>query len=462
VAISKEITRLEKSRVKLSVTVDKDEVRTQYDDLLNKYTNTLQIPGFRKGKAPKNVLERKFGDAFKEEALGHIIENSLTGILEDESLLREDRPLPYSAPELEDKPSLALDSDLSFSVIYEVLPKVTVGTWKGLEIEAPDVSITDEDIDRELETIRERNAIIQDKDDGDGAEKGDVVTINYLELSDSGEIIPGTEREDFVFTLGTEYNIYKIDDEMIVMKKGEIKEIEKTFPADFSDPELAGKTKKIRVTLKELKKKNLPDLDDDFAQDVDEKYKNLEDLKNSIRDRLTKELDRRLREIKLNALLEKIMEHTPVEVPESMVRVELDSRWRNMARQFNAAPEELLKLMTASGRSFDDIQEELRPGAIQALHSRLIVETLMEDLHLEVSEEETEKEMQVIAESTGSSLEEVKKYYEQEQVKLYLQEDIKEKKLFDILLKENTVKKGKQEKYLDIIDPNHNHNHNHG
>jgi trigger factor len=249
---------------------------------------------------------------------------------------------------------------------------------------------------------------------------------------------------------------------MTGMKKGEIKEVEKTYPADFSDPELAGKTKKIRVTLKELKKKILPDLDDDFAQDVDEKYKTLEDLKNSIRDRLTKDLDRRLREIKLNALLEKIMELTPVEVPESMVRVELDSRWRNLARQFNIPPEELLKHTAASGKSYDDILEEWRPVAIKSLHSRLIVETLMEDLHLEVSEEETAKEMESMAESTGSSLEEVKKYYEQEQERLYLQEDIKEKKLFEILLAENTVKKGKQEKYLDLIDHNHDHNHNHG
>jgi trigger factor len=457
VAVSKEITRLEKSRVKLTVTVGKDDVRTQYDDLLIKYSKSIQIPGFRKGKAPRNVLERKFGEALKEEALGTIIEHSITGIFEDESLAREDRPLPYSTPEIEDRPSFALDKDMGFSVVYDVLPKITVGTWKGLEIEAPDVSITEEDIGRELETIRDRNAIVQDKDDGDGAEKDDVVTINYLELSPSGEIEPGTEREDFVFTLGTGYNIYKIDDEMIGMKKGEIREIEKTYPADFSEAELAGKTKKIQVTLKELKKKILPDLDDDFAQDVDEKYKTLEDLKNSIRDRLGKELDRHMREIKLNALLEKIMENTPVEIPESMIRIELDSRWRNLARQFNTPPEELMKIMSTAEQSYDNIMAEWRPSAIKALHSRLIVETLMEDLHLEVSDEETEKEIESMAESTGSSMEEVKKYYEQEQVKVYLQEDIKEKKLFDILLTETKVKKGKQEKYLDLITPNHTH-----
>jgi trigger factor len=460
VAITKEITRLEKSRVKLTVTVDKDEVRTQYDALLTKYSKSLQIPGFRKGKVPKNILERKFKDALTGEALGTIIENSIGGIFDDENFPREDRPLPYSTPQVEDKPALALGEDLNFSVTYDIFPKIAVGTRKGLTVEAPDISITGEDISRELEMIRERNAIVQDKDEDASAEKTDVVTINYAELSPSGEVESGTEREDFVFTLGTGYNMYKIDDELAGMKKDEIRDLEKTYPADFPEAVLAGKTKKIRVTLKELKKKTLPDLDDDFAQDVDEKFKTLEDLKNNIRDRLTKDLERRLREIKLNALLEKIIENTPVEIPESMIRIELDSRWRNMARQFNTSPEDLMKLIGSSGRSYEDILEEWRPSAVKALHSRLIVETLMEDLHLEVSEEETEKEMQSMAEATSSPLEEVKKYYEQEQVKLYLQEDIKEKKLFDILLTENTVNKGKKERYLDLIE--HNHTHNHG
>jgi trigger factor len=459
VAITKEITQLEKSRVKLTVTVDKDEVRTQYDALLTKYSKTLQIPGFRKGKVPKNILERKFGDVLTGETLGTIIENSVGGIFEDETFPRENRPLPYSTPEVEDKPALALGKDLNFSVTYDVLPRITVGAWKGLTVEAPDVSVNDEDISRELEAIRERNAIVQDKDEDAAAEKNDIVTIDYAELSPSGETEPGTGREDFVFTLGSGYNMYKIDDEIVGMKKDETRDIEKTYPADFPETVLAGATKKIRITLKALKKKTLPDLEDDFAQDVDEKFKTLEDLKNSVRDRLTRDLDRRLREIKLDALLEKIMEHTPVEIPESMVRVELDSRWRNLARQFNTSPEDLMKIIGASGRSYEDVLEEWRPNAVRALHSRLIVETLMEDLRLEVSEEETEKEMQSMAEATGSSLEDVKKYYEQEQAKFYLQENIKERKLFDMLLAENIVNKGKKERYLDLIEHNHSHNH---
>jgi trigger factor len=454
VAVTKEITRLEKSNVKLSLTVPRDEVRAQYQDLLKDYTKNVQMPGFRKGKVPQNVLERKFGESLKTEALGRIIEWAVAEVFKDENLPREERPLPYSTPQLQDEPRLDFDADLCFSVTYDVLPKVQVGRWKGLEIEAPDAEITDEDLNRELEEIRERNAIVLDRDDGAASGKGDVVTVNYREIGENGEALPNSEREDFVFTLGSGYNIYQFDDEISGMKKGETIEFTKTFPADFADPALAGQTKKIRVTLTALKEKKLPDLDDDLAQDVDEQYTTLDDLKNSIRERLSKNLERRLRDIKINKLLEQIMESTPVILPESMVRAELDGRLRNMARRFNISAEELIKILSHTEDGPGIIEKEWRPNAEKALHSRLIVETLMEEQKLEDSGEEIEKYLETMAAETGTSLDEMKKYYEADDMTEYLREDIKERKLFDMLLAENTVKTGAKAKYLDLVANN--------
>jgi trigger factor len=454
VAISKEITRLEHSSVKLTVTVDKDDVGAQYDELLSGYSKNLQIPGFRKGKAPKEVLERKFGATLKEEALGRIIEKSITKIFEDESFSRTDKPLPYSTPQVGDEPSFSLGSDLSFSVTYDVMPSVKVETWKGLTVEAPDAEVSDEDINRELEAIRDRNAIVQDKDDGEAALKDDVVTVDYQELSEAGKPLDATKREDFVFTLGSGYNLYKFDDEVAGMKKGETKDIEKTYPGDFADKDLAGRTIKLRITLTALKKKILPELDDDFAQDVDEKFKTLEDLKVNIKERFSRNLDKRLRDIKLNNLLEKIMQGVPVEIPESMIRIELESRWRNLARRFNTSPEDLLKIMGASGKTAEEISAEWRPDVLKALHSRLIVESLMEELGLEAADNEMEKEYEKMAEESGQPIEDIKKYYEQDNMRMYLKEEIKERKLFDLLLAENTIKKGKKEKYLDLVGTN--------
>jgi trigger factor len=454
VTVNKELTRLEHSSVKLAFTVGKDDVRSQYDEVLSNYRKNIQIPGFRKGKVPQEVLVRKFGDALKAEVMGTIIEKSVSETFEDESFARGDRPLPYSTPQVQDEPSLDPEKDFTFSVVYDVLPKVTVGTWKGLEAEAPQVEITEEDINRELETVRERNAIVIDRDEDAGAEKGNVATINYGELDDKGELIPGSERQDFVFTIGTGYNVYKLDDDILGMKNGETREVVRTYPEDEADSTLAGKTVKLRVTLTALKARKLPDLDDDLAQDVDEKYHTLEDLKNNIRETLARNLEDRLRGIKINNLLEKIVADTPVDIPESMIRVELESRWRNFARRFNTSPEELKKSMDQNGQGSEAIQEGWRPMAVKALHSRLIVETLIEDLKLEAGDEEVAGEIERLAAGDNAAAEDIKKYYEQETMKEYLKEDIKERKLFDILLSENTIKTGKKENYLDLLSNN--------
>jgi trigger factor len=453
VVVTKEITKLEHSSVKLTLTVGKDDVRSEYDALLAEYAKNVQIPGFRKGKAPKNVLVRKFGDAFKEEVLGKVIEKSTAQVFEDESFPKENRPLPYSSPQIEDKPSLDPEQDLQFSLVYDVFPKVQVGQWQDLEVEIPDVSISDEDLNRELEAVRERNAFVQDKDDGEEAALGDVVTVNYCETDGKGEALAETERQDFVFTLGSLYNPYKFDDELKGMKKGETREFEKTWPADSDDKELAGKTKKLRVTLTVLKVKRLPELDDELAQDVDEKFSTLEDLKNDIRERLNKDLDNRLRGIKISRLLERVVENTPAEIPESMIRLELDSRWKNLARRFDTDAEGLYKKLGGADAA-RTIIDKWKPDAKLALHSRLIVETLIEDLKLEASDEETDREIETRAASAGGSAGEVRKFYEQEQAREYLKEEIKEQKFYDRFLLENTIKPGKKEKYLDLISNN--------
>jgi trigger factor len=436
------------------VKVGKDDVRSEYDELVSDYSKNIQIPGFRKGKVPKAVLIRKYADSLKEETLGKIIEKAIGSVFEDETFPQEDRPLPYSSPRLEDDPALDLDADLTFSVVYDVLPQFTVGQWKGLEVEVPDAALADEDLNRELEAVRERNAIVLDKDDEAEAAQGDVVTVNYCELTDAGEPLAGTEREDFVFTLGSGYNLYRFDDEITGMKKGESRDIEKTYGEDFETADLAGKTKKIRVTLTALKERQLPDLDDELAQDVDEKFKTLEDLKTNIRERLAKNLNRRLRDITINKLLEKIMENTPVDIPESMIRIELDSRWRNLARRFNVSTGDLAKMTAKSGEGAASLQEEWRPEAVKALHSRLIVESLIRDQNWEITDEDVEKEYETMAADSAVSPEELKKYYEQENMKEFLKEEIKERRLFDLLLAENTVKAGKKENYLDLVENN--------
>ena len=447
--ITNEITRLEKSSVNLSVTIGKEDVNSEYNELISTYLKSAQLPGFRKGKVPRDVIIRKFGDALKGEVLGKIISKAMETIFEGDLIPKEDKPLPYSTPSLKEEPNLDLENDLRFSVVYDVLPIVRVEKWQGLEVEVFDVSANEEDVKRELETIRERNSIVLDKNEGECAANGDVVTVNYSELDDSGRILANSEREDFTFTLGTGLNVFQFDDEIAGMNKGETKEFSKTFPEDHKD--FPGRTKKLKVTLTAIKIKKLPDLDDDLAQDVDDKYKTLEDLKNHIRERLSNQVDQISRNLKINKILDKLMEATPVDIPESMLRAEMDSRWKNLARELNTSADGLYKMMGNSPEKAGSIIESWRPESVKALHSRLIINAIMEDLKLEVSEDEAKKEFEKFSLENMGGNEDAEKYYSSEGMKDFLIENVKERKFFDILLEKNIFKTGEKKNYIDMV-----------
>jgi trigger factor len=454
VAVTKEITRLEKSNVKLTLTIPKEDVLSQYQDMVKEYTKNVQIPGFRKGKVPQNVLERKFGEALKEEAMSKIVEKAFGEVFEDENLPKDEKPLPYSYPQMDDKPKFDLDQDLSFSLIYDVLPKVAVNQWKGLDVEVDGAEITEADMARELEEVRDRNAFVLDRDEGAQAQNGDIVTVNYCEIGENGETLPDAKRDDFAFTLGSKNNIYQFDDDIVGMKKDETREFNKTYPEDDKTTPNAGKTIKLKVTLTALKEKRLPDLDDELAQDVDEKFKTLDDLKGSIRTRLEKSLLLRMKDLKINKLLEKIMENTPIILPESMVKAELEGRLRNMTKRFGVDTNTILRMLSKDGKNIDSVMDDWRPQVEKSLQSRLIVETLIDEQHFEVSDDEIEKEMEKIAADTNGELDEVKKQYAERDAREYLIDSIKEYKFYEVLLAENTIKTGQKVNYLDLMGNN--------
>jgi len=221
-----------------------------------------------------------------------------------------------------------------------------------------------------------------DKSEGAPVVKNDVVTIDYAELDASNMIIRDTARQNFVFTVGSGENIYKIDDDLIGMKIGDTKIVTKSFPSDFKNPELQGRTVTISVTVTKIKEKKLPELDDDFAQDVNEKYKTLAELTADIKKSLEKNLEKRLKELKVNAILEQTLLTTPIDLPESMIRLELESRWRNLARSFNASEDQLLSMVQSIGKSYEDMLAEWRPDVEKSLKMHLIVEALIRDLVL--------------------------------------------------------------------------------
>ena len=445
--VTKEITKLENSAVKLTVTIAKKDVAAEYNESIAKYAKNIQIPGFRKGKVPVSVLERKYGEMLKADAAAELIEKALGEVFES----IDEKPLPYAQPTMDEAPVLDVTKDLTFTVTYDVFPTVKVESLEGISIKEPVVEIGEEELNTELQQIRERNAMVVDKKDDEVAAKDDIATVNYCELAEDGSELEGTQRQDFVFTIGSGQNIFKFDDDVVGMKKNETKEITKTYDADFEDKDLAGTTKKIKVTVTALKVRNLPDLDDELAQDVNEKYNTLEDMKTDIKRNMEAIKERRVNEIKSNELLEQLVEKYQFDLPKSMVQAELDHRWRMMAQQFGTTTEQLDKLVASSGQSKETMLTEWTGDAEKMLKSRIVVESLLKDRNITVTPDEIEKEMESIAEKSGVSVEEVKKHYADPRSKEYLIDDTKEQKLYSQLFAEVKVTKGDKIAFADLF-----------
>lgn len=450
--VTKQVSKLENSAVKLTATIAKDDVVNGYNENLKKYAKNISLPGFRKGHVPVKVLEQKYGDSLKQEVLIDLVDQSLNQIFAEEES-KDIRPLPYSQPRLEDDkvPEFSTEKDLTFTVIYDVFPTVEVKEFSKIEVKEPQVSVTDKDIEEELKAIQERNAMVIDKKDGDPVEKDNIVTIDYSELNDDGSMVEGSKREGFVFTVGTGENIYKIDDEIIGMKKDETKEITKTYAKDDKDEELAGKTKKISVTVKAIKVRNLPALDDDLAQDVNEKYKTIDDLRKDITRGLEAAKTRKVNELKSQSLIEQLVEKNPVVVPQSMINAEMENRFRMMAQQFQTTPQQLEKMIEASGQKKEDMLKQWTGDAEKMLKSRLIVEQLLQDKNITVTPEEVEAEYAKMAEDAGTTVDAIKEQYKDPRYKEYIIDDLKERKLFEDLYKQVKVSKGDKMEFADLF-----------
>jgi trigger factor len=448
---NKEIKTLENSVVELSVTIEKESIKKEYDELLGKYAKTAQVKGFRKGKVPAAILERKYSDSLKMESGYNLVEKSLEDVLKDV----EKKPLPYYTPRLVDEDSFTvdLDKDLVFKVTYETYPEITLGEYKGVEIEIPKVKISKEDEKRELERYQEQNAVVTEKKEG-AVEKNDVATINYCEIDENGDPVAETSREDFTFTVGTGYNYYKIDDDVTGMKAGEEKTVEKTFADDFEYRELAGKKVKVKIKVTGIKSKQLPAIDDELAQDISEKYKTLDDLKKDIKEKQNAMIDSKLKALKQQKIIDKIVESSTIEVPSTLVEQELENSWQNFLYQFGGDDAKVLQILKMQNKTKEDLLEEWRPSALKSVKGQLIVGKIMEKEKLEASDEEIEEELKKQAARSGMGEEEFKKYVEDNNMSDYLKHSLIERKTYDMLVESSVIKTGETVKFLDFIQMN--------
>ncbi len=432
---------LENSQLALTITVDSKSIEEAYQKRLNKYQKELQIPGFRKGKAPLSVLENKFGTSIREESTFGVLEDALEEAYK--SLERKEMPLAYSKPELQNEEELLpfkKGEDLTFRVRYDVLPAVEVSNYTGRDIEIEDAEVTDEDVDKEIEKLREQNAIVRTKDGA--VKKGDIVNVDYAEVNEDESINEDTKREGFTFTVGSGLNYYEIDKDVVGMKKGDEKIFDKKYTK--SSKNHAGKTLKLYVKVNEVKFRDIPELDDDFAQDVKEEYKTVAELKDATRRKLEEELNEALKNIKFDSLMKKLLEETSISVPHSMVNAELDYSWRGFVQRSQLDEKTLAKFMQMQGQTREDILEQWRPSTVDNLKAQLILDAIKDKQDFKVDEEEfnkrCEKELKNVAEENKDSYKEM------------IKDDMQYSMVVPFLLEKNNFISGEKKNYHEFFE----------
>lgn len=436
------VKELDNSAVELTITVKQEALADAYKKVLQKYIKTLQLPGFRKGKAPASVLEQKFGPSMREEGVYTTIDAAVQEALA--AVEDKYKPLPYSQPDLVDEDSIPtdIDKDLEFAITYDILPLFELPSYTGLSAEVPVVEISEEIVNKEIEKLRDQNALILEKDTA--VENGDIVTLDYVELDADKNEVEGTDREDFVFTVGSGTNFYKIDEDLIGMTKGEVKTIEKSFPEDHEYAEYAGKTISLQVELKQVKVRDVPELDDEFAQDVSEDYKTVADLVAATKEKLEKGLDQHLTEVKLQTLLDKILEQVEFSVPKSMIDMEVESSWQRFVSQSGMPEAQVLKFLEFQEQTKDDFTASWRESAEKSIRVQLLMEKIKEKENFIVEEEELQTEVGTQLE--GITDENTKNYYTS-----MIEDDLKSKKAGEFLLENNTFTEGKVISYDEFM-----------
>jgi len=445
---TKEVQLLEDSKVKLTIRVPIEDVRKQYDDILKEYTQKAHVKGFRPGKVPADVIVRKLGSSLIDQTKTEVLEKSLSEAFESV----EQKPIPYSTPEIKADGALEIGKDFAFEVIYDTWPKVELGPYSGLEIDQPQWEITDEDLGRELKGIQEQNALFIDKE-GSEVEKGNIVNVDYVEM-ETGEEKPGTKREAFVFEVGTGYNVYKIDDEIVGMKKGETKLITKIFPEDFETSALAGKSVTLKVTLNSIKEKKLPEINDELAQDISAKFQNLEDLKADIRAKLEAAVKQTVRSRTVSRILDSIVETSKIPLPQSMVDYQLENMWQEYVSQMRMEEKKLRELLESQGTTMETLRNEWLPSAEKRAKLQLVISEVAKRENIAIEEGELDAEIAKMAEERKVKMEELKQSLARNNLVDYMRSNLRIDKLYDFLLSKTTLRAGEKRKVLDILTAN--------
>jgi trigger factor len=394
-----ELLKREGNKVTFKITVDNDKFESTVTKAYNKNKGKFNIPGFRKGKAPKQIIESQYGKGvFYNDAIDMLFPEIYPTALDE---LNID---PIDRPDL-DIEEISKDNGLVMVVNVEVKPEVNLGEYKGIEIAKPDYTVNEEEVNARLDEMRTRAARLVDIE-GRAIANGDTAVIDFEGFVD-GVAFEGGKGEDYSLVIGSNTFIPGFEEQLIGKNKGEEVEVNVEFPAEYHAENLAGKPATFKVTVKNIQNKELPELNDEFAADTTE-FNTLEELKKDVRVKVEEEAKNRAEAEMRNSLVEKISEATELEVPNAMVETQIDNMLMELNYQLQYQGLQLEQLLQMTGRSIEELRNEKREEATKLVKSSLILEAIAKAENVEVSEEEVEAEVAKMAEMYNMELEKIK------------------------------------------------------
>ena len=416
------------NEVKFEITIEAEKFENAIKKVYFKNAKYFNIPGFRKGKAPQNIVEKYYGKGiFYEDAFNEIAGEEYEKAVEESKLDIVSKPVI-------DIVTMEKGKDLVFTAIVETKPEVKLKKYKGIEIEKIEYNVKDSDIEDNLKQMQEKNA--REVSVENPVEKGNIAIIDFEGFAD-GKAFEGGKAENYSLEIGSGSFIPGFEDQIIGMKIDEEKDIIVKFSDEYFSKDLAGKDATFKVKVHEIKKKELPELDDEFAKDVSE-FDTLDELKKSIKERLEEENKDKEKYEKEDAVMKVITSEMEVDIPEGMIEVEIDNMVKDMEQRMSYQGLKLEQYLKMINKTEEEFRKEYKPQAIESIKSRLALEEIIKQENITASEEEVKAKIEEMAKNYGRKPEELEK---NENVKEYLAQGIKNEKALDLIVETSKVKK---------------------
>ncbi len=408
--MSLQVEKLEKNMAKLTIETSEADFDAAIEKAYQKNKNKISLPGFRKGKAPRKMVEKMYGaEVFFEDAANIIIPEAYEKAAEESELEI------VSMPKV-DVVQLEKGKPFIFTAEVAVKPEVTLGEYKGIEVEKADLTVTEEEINEELDKVRNqqsRTVTVEDR----AVQDGDIAVIDFEGFVD-GEAFEGGKGNDFPLTIGSHSFIDNFEEQLIGKNIGEESEVNVTFPEQYQAEELAGKAAMFKVTVKEIKCKELPELDDEFAQDISD-FETLAEYKADIEKKIKENKENAAKTAKEDQVIEKIIENAEMEIPDPMI----DEQCREMAQDFSnrikAQGLTLEQYFQFTGMDASKFLEQMKPQALKRIQSRLVLEAIVKAENIEANEEDIDKAVEEMAAAYNMKAEDVKERVMNEQLDMF-------------------------------------------